>query len=73
MNASRTTANARHSPAAVLVAFVVAVFGFLPIINWILGGHRAPWYAAMADGWGSGSAIVLGAGLVLAIFSRRVE
>jgi hypothetical protein len=56
-----------------IVAILVAVLGFLPIINWIPGGHQAPWYAAMVSGWISGAAIALGAGLVLAIFSRRVS
>jgi hypothetical protein len=56
-----------------LVAIIVAAFGFLPIINWIPGGRQAPWYAALVSGWISGSAIVLGTGLVLAILSRRVE
>lgn len=63
----------RRSRANALIAVFVAAFGFLPIINWIPGGHQAPWYAAMVSGWINGSAIVLGAGLVLAIFSRRVD
>lgn len=70
---SPATPGTRRSPTIALVAIFVAVFGFLPIINWIPGGHQAPWYAAMVTGWVSGSAIVLGTGLVLAIFSRRVE
>ena len=65
--------NGRRSPTTALLALFVAAFGFLPILNWIPGGHQAPWYAAMVSGWISGSAIVLGLGLVLAIFSRRVD
>ena len=63
----------RRSPTIALVTVLVAVFGFLPIVNWIPGGHQAPWYATMVSGWINGSAIVLGSGLVLAIFSRRVD
>ena len=64
---------ARRSVTTALVAVLVAVLGFLPIINLIPGGHQAPWYAAEASGWMSGSAIVIGVGVVLAILSRRVE
>jgi hypothetical protein len=64
-------ARARRSVAPPLVALFVAAFGFLPIANWIHGGHDAPWYAEVASGWLSGSAIVIGVGVVLAILSRR--
>jgi hypothetical protein len=65
--------NARRSVTTVLVAMLVAVLGFLPIINLIPGGHQAPWYAAAVSGWISGSAIVIGVGVVLAILSRRFK
>jgi hypothetical protein len=48
------------------------IVGFLPIVNWIPGGRQAPWYATAVGGWLSGSAIVLGAAVVLVIVSRRV-
>ncbi|MGH7702834.1 MAG: hypothetical protein ACREMO_07045 [Gemmatimonadales bacterium] len=54
------------------VALAMLVLGFLPIANRIPGGPAAPWYRNIASGWVSGSAIVLGGGLVLAILSRRM-
>lgn len=56
----------------VAAAVVLVVFGFLPIVNWIPGGHEAPWYRARVDEWITGSAIVIGAGVVLSILSRRI-
>ena len=59
------------------LALALAVFGialgFLPSANWLPGGHVAPWYATFVAEWVSGSAIVLGVGIVLAILSRRLE
>lgn len=59
--------------AAVLFAAVATVFGFLPIANWIAGGHSAPWYSSAVAEWTSGTAIVIGVAVVLAITSRRVD
>ncbi len=59
--------------AAWTAATALALLGFLPIANLIPGGHATPWYQNVASGWVSGSAIVLGGGLVLAILSRRVS
>ena len=59
------------TPSARLVAALVAILAFLPIANWIPGGHSAPWYAGTLQGWLSGSAIAVGVGIVLTIFSRR--
>ncbi len=53
-------------------AVFVAVFGFLPIANWIQGGHRADWYGITASEWASGTAISLGVSLVLWIILRRL-
>jgi hypothetical protein len=53
------------------IAAFLFIFGFLPIVNWIPGGREAPWYAAVAGGWLSGTAIVVGVGLVAAILGRR--
>jgi 4-amino-4-deoxy-L-arabinose transferase-like glycosyltransferase len=57
---------------ALLAAAVLLVFGFLPLANWIPGGHAANWYHLVLDGWVSGGAIALGGGVVLAILSRRL-
>jgi hypothetical protein len=54
-------------------AVALAVFSFLPYVNWIAGGHAAPWYAVSASEWLSGSAISLGAALVLFLVMRRFE
>lgn len=53
-----------------LAAFVLLVFGLLPIANWIPGGHAAPWYAERLDAWGNGSAIVLGIAVIAWILLR---
>jgi hypothetical protein len=54
-------------------AWVVALIllGFLPIVNWIGGGHEAPWFETTLSEWISGSAISLGAGVVLFVVLRR--
>lgn len=54
---------------AILGALVLAL-ALLPIANWIPGGHAAPWYRTVAEGWITGAMIVLGGGAVLAIVSR---
>jgi hypothetical protein len=48
------------------------VFGFLPLANWIPGGHEAPWYGDRLREWLLDGAFVLGVGVLLAIVSRRV-
>ena len=62
-------ATASHLPLA--GAALLTLLGFLPIANWIAGGHEAPWYGSVVGEWLSGSAIALGLGVVLAILSRR--
>lgn len=52
------------------LAIGLTLFGFLPIANWIAGGHQAPWYGEVAQSWLSGTAIVVGAVVVLVILSR---
>jgi hypothetical protein len=59
-------------PLALAIAVAIAVLGFLPIANWLTGGHHAPWYAPVASTWVTGSALAIGIGLVLAIASRRI-
>ena len=58
--------------SAPAVALLVALLAFLPIANWIPGGHDAPWYPFIASGFLSGTTIALGVGIVLAILSRKV-
>jgi len=55
-----------------LVAVIIAALGFLPIANWIPSGHAAPWYRDVASAWVSGTAIAVGAGIVLAILSNKL-
>ena len=59
-------------PFALATAAAIAALGFLPVANWLTGGHRAPWYGAVAATWVTGSALAIGIGLVLAIASRRI-
>ncbi len=54
-----------------VLAIGLATFGFLPITNWIASGHSAPWFSQVAQSWVSGTAIVLGAVVILVILSRR--
>ncbi|MFL5595163.1 MAG: hypothetical protein ACJ785_11205 [Gemmatimonadaceae bacterium] len=58
---------------AIAFAVVGTVLGFLPWVNWLSAGLSAPWYSAVVTEWISGSAIVLGGAVVLAILSRRIE
>jgi hypothetical protein len=58
---------------AVAFALAAVALGFLPIANWLPGGHAAPWYDAFVSEWVSGSAIVLGIAIVLAILSVRMD
>ncbi len=53
------------------LAIVLVVFGFLPIVNWIPGGHAAPWYGEVLQTWVSGAAIVIGLAIVLIVVSRK--
>jgi hypothetical protein len=54
-------------------ALALAILAFLPIANWIPGGHAAPWYGAVATDFLPGLAIVAGVGIVFAILSRRMS
>lgn len=55
----------------IAAAIAVAALGFLPIANWIPGGHASPGYGLLLDGWLSGTAICLGVGVVVAILLRH--
>jgi hypothetical protein len=54
-----------------VAAVFLALFGLLPIVNWIPGGHHAGWYGIVVDEWVSGSAIALGLAVVVALAARR--
>ena len=56
-----------------LWAAVLAVFSFVPFVNWIAGGHEAPWYPTVSSEWLSGSAISIGFAVVLFLVMRRME
>ncbi len=65
--------SALRTTLGIAAALVIAVLGFLPIANWIPGGHEAPWYGAMLGHWGSGAVIVSGIAILLTIISQRVN
>jgi hypothetical protein len=65
------TADVRLRAPMALAALLIAALAFLPIANWIPGGHAAPWYSSVRSGWLSGSAIVVGVAIILAILSQR--
>jgi len=53
-------------------ALVLLIFGFLPIANWIPGGHEAPFYLTSVSEWVSGSAIAVGVATILFLAGRRL-
>lgn len=52
-------------------AVVLTVLSFFPFVNWIGGGHEAPWFANASTEWASGAAISIGSALVLFLVMRR--
>ena len=54
-----------------LSALFLLLVGLAPVVNWIPGGRSASWYPVVASGWLSGTAITLGAAVVLAILTKR--
>jgi hypothetical protein len=54
-----------------VAALILLVFGWLPIANWIPGGHDAPWYAVRFAEWMSGATIVAGVGIIVGMADRR--
>lgn len=60
----------RQQILPVAVAIALVVLGFLPIVNWIPGGHSAPWYGDVLQTWLSGAAIVVGITVVLIVVTR---
>lgn len=57
---------------ALSFAAFATVFSFLPLVNWLPAGLTATWYPVVVSEWTSGSAIVLGGAVILAILSRRL-
>jgi hypothetical protein len=53
-------------------AVVAAILGFLPLAEWIPGGHSAEWYPVVAGEWISGSMIGVGVPIVAFIVLRRL-
>lgn len=56
-----------------LWAVLLTALSFVPFVNWISGGHQAPWYPAVLSEWISGSAISLGSAVVLFLVMRRID
>ena len=56
-----------------LWAILLAVLSFVPFVNWIAGGHAAPWYSTVQSEWISGSAISIGSAVVLFVVMRRLD
>jgi hypothetical protein len=56
---------------ALAAAAVLLLFGFFPIVNWIHGGREWPRFGVDLEGWLSGSAIALGAGVLYLIVARK--
>jgi hypothetical protein len=56
-----------------VAAAVLAILGSLPLVIWLGDPRPAGWYANLLDGWVSGTSIVVGGGVVLAIISRQAS
>jgi hypothetical protein len=54
-------------------AVALTILSFLPFVNWIDGGHAAPWFGNASTEWASGAAISIGSALVLFLVMRRFE
>lgn len=55
-----------------VAALLILVFGFVPIANWITGGHEFEEYTRDLGSWLNGTAVVAGFAIVLTILSRRI-
>jgi hypothetical protein len=67
-----TLPDTRHDAWGPAAAAVFALLGFLPIALWIDGGPRYADYTGQLVEWVSGSAIAIGAGVILTILARRL-
>ena len=61
---------ARLLPA---VAVLILLLSLLPVADWIPGGFKSDEWGLQLDEWLSGTAVVAGVAIVLAILSRRME
>jgi len=59
--------------ATAVAALLMALLGFLPIANWIQGGHAIPTWSDLFGGWWSGTGVVLGVAAVVTLLTRKVE
>ena len=55
-----------------VAAFFITALSFFPFANWVAGGASIPSWGDLAAGWWSGTLLVLGAAVVLAVLTRRV-
>jgi hypothetical protein len=55
-----------------IAAGALVILGFLPLVDWIGGTYHYDDFANQLAGWVSGTAIVVGVGVVLAILARRI-
>lgn len=62
----------RRSPEGPIAAGILVVLGFFPIVTWIAGDIQYDEFANQLAGWISGTAVVLGAAVVLAILARSI-
>jgi len=69
---ARQAAATSRSLAAIVAGSFLLIISFLPIANWLPGGHDAPWYSLVGQAWISATAIVVGAAVVLVILGRRI-
>ncbi len=60
------------SRGGLVVAAFIAIFGFLPIVNWIPLGFDLPSYSNQVAEWVSGSALALGSGIVLTVLAKHL-
>ena len=54
-----------------LWAIGLTILSFVPFVNWIAGGHAAPWYETIVSEWANGSAISIGVAVLLFLAMRR--
>ncbi len=75
--ASSRRSNREDRRSATLIARFAGgfllVFGLLPIVNWIPGGHEAPWYWATLREWASGTTMLALVAAAVWILGRRLS
>ena len=70
MPTSQTSGGPARVARGALVA-VLAALAFLPIANWIPGGHDTDWYDTARQLWILGSLIVAGLAVILTMTAQR--